>query len=181
MLKQMGFIFDADSCVGCKTCETACKNENKTQPGISWRRVTQVADHNYLSISCNHCDSPECFRVCPERAYTKRRDGIVLIDPNLCNGCMDCVGVCPYTAPKFDIISHKASKCTFCLPRQQMGLEAACVSACPTGALQMNNFRQAYPEGTVEKIEGFPDSRLTRPSIRFYPPKKRERYFLEES
>jgi ferredoxin len=41
---------------------------------------------------CNHCDSPECFRVCPEKAYSKRKDGIVMIDSGLCNGCMDCVG-----------------------------------------------------------------------------------------
>jgi Fe-S-cluster-containing dehydrogenase component len=181
LLKQMGFIFNADRCVGCKACETACKNENGTQPGISWRRVKQTAENSFLSISCNHCESPECFRVCPERAYAKRKDGIVIIDANLCNGCLDCVNACPYHAPQFDPVRHKVSKCTFCLERQQKGLQPACIAACPTGALQMGDFNELCLAGTVAKIDGFPDILLTRPSIRFYPTKPRKRYFLKDS
>jgi len=180
LLKQMGFIFNADRCVGCKSCEIACKNENGTQPGINWRRVKQVTVNSFLSISCNHCDSPECFRVCPEKAYSKRKDGIVMIDSGLCNGCMDCVRACPYDAPQFDPIRHKASKCTFCLERLLKELKTACVSACPTGALQMIDLNQAHPAGTVPTLDGFPDIGLTRPSILFYPPKPRKRYFLED-
>lgn len=179
MLKQRGFLFDADRCTGCKTCETACKNENKTPAGVNWRKVRQISDDYALSFSCNHCDSPECFRVCPEKAFKKRRDGIVTIQTGLCNGCMDCVQACPYDAPGFDPVTHKVSKCTLCLPRQLQGLEPACVQACPNGALRVHDFNEASPAGTVARIDGFPDIRLTRPSIRFYPVKLKRRYFIE--
>lgn len=181
MLKTKGFIFNVERCVGCRSCEIACKNENKTAPGVQWRRVTQNQDGTYLSISCNHCSSPECFRVCPEHAYVKRRDGVVLIDSNLCSGCKTCVSACPYKAPQFDYAQNRTGKCNFCITRQKEGLLPACVSACPTGALQMTDLSQNLKEGTVATVEGFPDIRLTKPSIRFYPSKPKKRYWLKDS
>ena len=51
----------------------AYRNENHTPPHIHWRHVKEIALGTYLSMSCNHCDSPECFRVCPKRAFTKEK------------------------------------------------------------------------------------------------------------
>ncbi len=180
MLKQLGFIFNSDLCVGCKACEVACKNENKTPAGVNWRRVSSTSEGVYLSLSCNHCDSPECFRVCPQKAFSKRRDGIVFINTNRCDGCMDCVSACPYDAPQFDNNSCKASKCIFCESRLLKGLDPACIVACSTGALQMVNLNEGQPQGTVGRLEGFPNISLTKPSIRFYPLQPRERYWLKE-
>lgn len=28
-MKQLGFLFNADLCIGCDTCEAACKNEKR--------------------------------------------------------------------------------------------------------------------------------------------------------
>lgn len=180
MLKQMGFIFNSDLCVGCKACQVACKNENKTPADVIWRRVSSTSEGVFISISCNHCDSPECFRVCPQKAFTKRRDGVVFINTNRCDGCMDCVSACPYNAPQFDQMSRKASKCNFCDTRVQDGLKPACVVACSMGAIQTVDLIQGYPEGTVGRIDGFPDTRLTKPSIVFYPLKPRTRYWLKD-
>ncbi|AFQ43450.1 4Fe-4S dicluster domain-containing protein [Desulfosporosinus meridiei] len=178
MTEQIGFLFNADRCVGCKSCEMACKNENSTPLNVNWRRVSSLKAGKNISISCNHCESPECFRVCTRRAYVKRRDGIVMIDVNRCDGCMDCVSACPYNAPQFDIEKNKASKCTFCLPRREVGLLPACVNACHTGALSTINMEQ-YPKDTVATIEGFPNIRLTKPSIRFYPVKEKLKYWIK--
>lgn len=178
-LNTKGFLFNVDRCIGCHACVLACKNENKTAAGVSWRRVTNTGEGHYLSISCNHCSSPECFRVCPEHAYIKRRDGIVLIDSNRCAGCQICVGACPYGAPQFDPVADRTSKCDYCIDRQKAGLLPACVTACPTGALQVHEFDKYSEKDTVPAVEGFPDIRLTKPSIRFYPPKEKKRYWLK--
>lgn len=179
MTEQMGFLFNPERCVGCKSCEMACKNENTTPVNVNWRRVSSLGSVN-LSISCNHCESPECFRVCPQRAYVKRRDGIVLINVNRCDGCMTCVSACPYEAPQFDLEKHKASKCTFCVERREAGLLPACVSACHTGALSIINTDHP-PQNTVAAIDGFPDIRLTKPSIRFNPVREKLRYWIKDN
>ncbi|AGA70706.1 Fe-S-cluster-containing hydrogenase subunit [Desulfitobacterium dichloroeliminans LMG P-21439] len=180
-ISAKGFLFNVDRCIGCHSCVLACKNENKTASGVSWRRVSENGEGSgsYLSISCNHCSSPECFRVCPENAYVKRRDGIVLIDSNRCAGCQTCVAACPYDAPQFDPVANRTSKCNYCIDRQKQGLHPACVTACPTGALQMLDVSNSLGKKTVSTVEGFPDIRLTKPSIRFYPPKEKKRYWLK--
>lgn len=178
MFKKVGFVFNADDCIGCKACAIACKNENQTPSTINWRNVQMLESGTYLSMSCNHCDSPECFRVCPERAFTKRQDGVVQIDSSLCTGCQLCVNVCPYHAPKFDPESGKVSKCQMCHTRLDVGMPPACVESCATGALQLADFSTFQDSQIVRSIPGFPDNQLTSPSIVFYPVKPRKRYFL---
>ncbi|MEW8987126.1 MAG: 4Fe-4S dicluster domain-containing protein [Bacillus sp. (in: firmicutes)] len=179
MFKQVGFCFNADDCINCKACEIACKNENQTPDYINWRKVKQIDFELALSISCNHCESPECFRVCPERAFTKREDGIVLIDDNLCTGCGLCVSACPYQAPQFNPETKKVSKCQMCYPRQDAGLPPACVEACTTGALKLINLNKFSNKAVVRSLPGFPDIHITSPSIVFYPVKPRKRYFIK--
>ena len=177
-MKQLGFLFNADLCIGCRSCEAACINENGTENNVKWRRVIQTSENTFLSISCNHCDSPECFRVCPKKSYTKRRDGVVIIDPSQCDGCMICVAACPFDAPQLDYKQHKASKCNFCQTRQEQGKQPACIEACPTEAILMIDLTEKLPEGTVPTIAGFPEILLTKPSIRFVPNKPKKRYLL---
>ena len=42
---------------------------------------------------------------------------------------------CPFNIPKFDPPSRKVFKCTLCNDRVSVGLEPACIKACPTGCL----------------------------------------------
>lgn len=178
MTTQMGFIFNADTCIGCTACEIACRNENNTQGNIRWRTVSRISSESFLSVSCNHCNSPECFRVCPENAFMKRHDGIVLIDSNRCTGCQLCVTACPYGAPQFDFETHKVSKCQMCYPRQDKGLLPACVEACTTNALELTDLENFYDPEVVPSIQGFPDTFITQPSVGFYPVKDKKRHFF---
>ncbi len=96
---------DLRRCVGCQTCTAACKGANATPPGIQWRRVLDIESgefpdvrRTFLPVACMHCGDPPCEQVCPTRATTKRADGLVAIDYDLCIGCANCVMACPYDA-----------------------------------------------------------------------------------
>lgn len=177
--RQRGFLFDPDRCFGCKACELACRNENNSETPLSWRRVDKTVAGRYLSISCNHCDSPECFRVCPERAFIKNKDGTVSINSDLCTGCSLCINACPYGAPQYNVNTHKVSKCDLCSHRLAENLQPACVEACSTDAIQLIDLNTFHDINAVKTIEGFPDIRLTNPSILFYPPTEKKRYWLK--
>ena len=96
---------DLRRCVGCQTCTAACKGANATPPGIQWRRVLDIETgefpdvrRTFLPVACMHCANPPCEAVCPTRATTRRADGLVAIDYDLCIGCANCVMACPYDA-----------------------------------------------------------------------------------
>ena len=93
---------------------------------------------------------------------------------------MLCVEACPYHAPQFDATTNKVSKCQMCYPRQDQGLLPACVEACSTAALGIVDLEKFNDPNVVPTIEGFPDIRITQPSIAFYPARKKERYFLDK-
>jgi Fe-S-cluster-containing dehydrogenase component len=82
-----------------------------------------------------HCGKPLCLDACPEEAITKSADGIVLINPDLCTGCKQCIEACPFGIPQLNPETGIAEKCTLCAHRIDKGLEPACVLACPTNAI----------------------------------------------
>ena len=176
-MRQIGFLVDVSRCLGCRACEVACKNYFSLGDTQRFRRVEEVEwqEENergmfYLSLACNHCESPECFRVCPNHTYRKRRDGIVVHDADLCDGCCTCIKACPYGAPQYDVDTGKVDKCDFCVSRIDQGLRPVCIDACTNGALKMIFLDQIDDPGLLKSLPTLPDIRLTRPSIRFYPP-----------
>jgi Fe-S-cluster-containing dehydrogenase component len=92
---------------------------------------------------CNQCENPPCVQVCPVGATYKAPDGVVLIDRNWCIGCGYCVMGCPYGVRFFHPAHKVADKCNFCYHRLAKGMKSACVGACPFGARQIGNLRDA--------------------------------------
>ena len=94
-MMQFSFLFDANRCTSCYTCEIACKQENGLAPltdadpgstGPRWRRVVGMEEGaypdariSYVSFSWKNCEPcfgrsltmnkpPACVASCPGRA-----------------------------------------------------------------------------------------------------------------
>ncbi|MBV1931176.1 MAG: dimethyl sulfoxide reductase anchor subunit [Porticoccaceae bacterium] len=183
--KQHGFFFNADNCIGCHACETACSEKNDNPSHIAFRSVGYVEGGTYpdyqrinISMACNHCDDPVCLKGCPTRAYTKFAEyGAVIQDPDICFGCGYCTWVCPYNAPQLDPVKGEVTKCNMCVDRLEVGLKPACVSACLGNALDFGVVEN-IPENRIEAktaIPGFPSTEITQPNIRFQQTRSTQR------
>jgi formate dehydrogenase beta subunit len=102
-------------------------NERDFDGGIAWlMRKDQ----------CMHCDEPGCLAACPAPgAIVQYDNGIVDVNPDQCIGCKYCETGCPIDVPRFSRTTGKMAKCTLCVDRVTVGLEPACIKACPTGCL----------------------------------------------
>jgi formate dehydrogenase iron-sulfur subunit len=89
---------------------------------------------------CMHCDDPGCLKACPAPgAIVKYTNGIVDFISENCIGCGNCVTGCPFDVPRISQKDNKAYKCSLCSDRVGVGLEPACVKACPTGAIRFGS------------------------------------------
>ena len=88
-----------------------------------------------------HCDQPACASACPTTAMFKTDLGPVVFDESRCIGCRACMQACPFIIPKYDYESFapKIHKCTFCADRLEVGLDPACATVCPTGAISFGD------------------------------------------
>ena len=94
----------------------------------------------YLPRICNHCTFPACVAACPRQAiYKRQEDGIVLIDPERCEGYQECVKACPYKKSMFNYVARISQKCIGCFPRVENGLQPQCVITC-IGKIRLMGF-----------------------------------------
>ena len=101
---------------------------------------------------CMHCADPGCLRACPAPgAIVKYANGIVDFIEENCIGCGNCITGCPFDIPRLSRDDGKAYKCTLCSDRVAVGLEPACIKACPTGALQFGS-KQAMHDHAGERV-----------------------------
>ncbi len=143
--EQYRFHFNMNKCIGCRSCEIACNEQNGNPADILWRRIGEIeggtypdTQRHYLSMGCNHCLDADCIKGCPVDAYTKDPiTGIVLHSADACIGCQYCVWNCPYSVPQFNAARGVVGKCDMCHGRLTDGLEPACVNACPESAIEI--------------------------------------------
>src|SRR3954467_3795917 len=149
--EQYRFHFDMTKCIGCRSCEVSCNEQNGNPADIRWRRVGEIEGgtwpdtaRHYLSMGCNHCLTADCIRGCPVDAYTKDPiTGIVLHSADACIGCQYCIWNCPYSVPQFNPERGVVGKCDMCHGRLTEGQQPACAFACPEDAIRIETVRTA--------------------------------------
>ncbi len=173
MIKPKAFLVDITACVGCNSCQAACKEENKLPnreenhlSATAYTALSQYGDDTYVRRMCQHCVEPTCVSVCPVGAFTKTANGPVLYDESKCIGCRYCIQACPFSVPRYEWNSNspRVRKCRMCAERVAAGRQPACVEACPTGAttfgdrdamlVEARRRIQAEPSKYVQRIYG---------------------------
>lgn len=137
-----GLLIDITKCIGCRSCEAACKIQNKLPENndtdltaTTYTKVMERGDR-FVRKMCRHCQTPTCVSVCPVGALQKTTYGPVIYDQTKCIGCRYCMAACPFQIPRYEWTSAfpRVRKCIMCKDRVAGGLETACAEACPTGA-----------------------------------------------
>jgi formate dehydrogenase iron-sulfur subunit len=180
MADAVGFFTDTTVCIGCKACEVACKEWNGLagdnpefrdsfdntgqMDAENWRHVKfidlvpeapSVVGNGtawlLMSDVCKHCTHASCMEVCPTNAIVRTEYDTVFIQPDVCNGCRNCISACPYAAIGFSKDTGVVHKCTFCYDRLQNNLTPACAKACPTQSIKF---------GKLDDLHAAADARL---------------------
>jgi len=185
-------LIDTSTCIGCKACEVACQewndlpNAKTVQQGNYQTLPTMTADFwNLIKFQevevdgsfawlmrkdqCMHCADPGCLKACPAPgAIVQYSNGIVDVNPDQCIGCRLCESGCPFDVPRFSEKTGKMSKCTLCVDRTTVGLEPACVKACPTGCLHFGTKADMQAMGNERvkqlKADGYASAGLYDPA-----------------
>jgi Fe-S-cluster-containing dehydrogenase component len=154
---DLGLLFDATRCIGCRACVTKCRDANGKAPdvkmivgapydapvdlnGTTLTVIKQWGDEGrtgYVKAQCMHCADPACSSVCMMGALHKGPRGVVQYDVDRCVGCRNCQIACPFNVPKFQWTSATPLivKCELCRHRWVDGKGPACAEACPRGAV----------------------------------------------
>ncbi|HEY0720487.1 MAG TPA: formate dehydrogenase subunit beta [Gammaproteobacteria bacterium] len=172
---EVAKLIDVTTCIGCKACQVACMEWNDVRDeigtnvgvydnppdlsGASWTvmRYTEHEENGKLEWlirkdGCMHCADPGCLKACPAPgAIIQYANGIVDFHEENCIGCGYCITGCPFNVPRISKKDGKAYKCTLCSDRVAVGMEPACIKACPTGALQF---------GSKERMKMYAEERI---------------------
>jgi len=178
---SIGVLVDLTRCMGCRSCQVACKawNDNpgeetvcwgtyENPPQLSpntWTRVkfTETYD-NYGDLKwvmhkfqCLHCLTPACASVCPVQVHQKTETGAVIYEEGKCIACRSCTAACPFSVPKIDWEDGlpEITRCRFCFDRVSNDEQPACAKSCATGALTFGERDELLSEAKT-RIKDWP-------------------------
>ena len=182
---KKSFLIDVDKCSGCSLCIIACKDEHVGNSYAPWtapqpdtghfwidvipveRGKTPRVKMSYLPVLCQHCENAPCIKACPEDAIKRRADGLVWIDPAVCNNCGLCQEACPYDVIYMNEDLGIAQKCTGCAHRVDEGLLPRCAEVCPHDAIRLPTRPTAFSSKRATLSRSKSITRSIRPSRGF--------------
>lgn len=155
MPKQLKIL--PKKCIGCKSCEVACSFANEAVMNPSKSRISMITfiEGRYtlpfnVPMTCRQCADAPCLAACPVGAISRSRDKmkVILIDREVCIGCGECVGACPFGVMLFNSETKNPYKCELC------NGNPACASICPTEAIEFVNQRPFHSKEQALQMEG---------------------------
>ena len=201
---RMGFLIDTSRCIGCRSCQVACKQWNKldvdktvnqgtyenprdlTSNLYNRIRFIEKADGGnvtwrFLNERCLHCGDAGCMKVCPSPgALYRTREGFVGFNAEKCISCKYCVSACPFGVPRYGA-DEKVSKCHLCFDRIGAGMVPACAKACPTQTLQYGPRSGLVAKAKASKKTVYGEADLSGLGVLYLLDDKAESYGLPAS
>jgi Fe-S-cluster-containing dehydrogenase component len=181
---RIGVLTDLTVCIGCRSCEWACAEENKLPHGTLdtyndqavlqthrrpdaekftvVNRYAETKERPQLDakVQCMHCEHSACVSACIVGALEKSPMGPVTYDAWKCIGCRYCMIACPFQIPAYEYenaLTPRVMKCTMCSERTlKQGRPPACVEMCPVEALLFGR-RDELLKIAHERIDQNPD------------------------
>jgi formate dehydrogenase iron-sulfur subunit len=176
-------LVDTSRCIGCRGCQAACKNWNQLPSEKTKNRGTmqnppdmsaitytivrykETGEGNnliwtFLKDQCRHCVEPPCKLMADgydDKAIEKTESGAVIYNDRTAK-LSDLEYSCPYNVPRRAKEGDPYTKCTLCFSRITNNLRPACVTTCPTGALEF---------GTREEMLKLADERVAAIKSRY--------------
>jgi formate dehydrogenase iron-sulfur subunit len=186
---EVAKLIDVSKCIGCKACQVACMEWNDVRDDIgsfsgTYDNPIDLTDRTWTVMrfyeeelpgrglqwlivkdGCLHCADPGCLRACPAPgALVQYANGIVDFQQEYCIGCGYCQTGCPFNIPRYSVKDQKAYKCTLCSDRVAVGLEPACIKACPTQALSFGS-KQDMKDLAAERVFELKDRGFEKAAI----------------
>jgi formate dehydrogenase iron-sulfur subunit len=186
---EVAKLIDISKCIGCKACQVACMEWNDVRDDIgttdgTYNNPWDLTDRSWTVMrfyeeelpdkglqwlivkdGCLHCADPGCLRACPAPgAIVQFANGIVDFQQEYCIGCGYCQTGCPFNIPRYGLKDQKAYKCTLCSDRVAVGLEPACIKACPTQALSFGS-KEDMKELAAERVTELKERGLEKAAI----------------
>ena len=153
-MKRAGMVIDLRRCIGCHACSVSCKTEHDVALGVFRTRVRylekpRATQLSFLPLLCMHCEDAHCIPACPTEAMKRGPDKRVIVDHARCDG----------------------EKCDLCQHRTDVGMDPACVAACPSGTLRFGDLDDPNDEAMqyAEKhnARGFREDSGAKPTVRY--------------
>jgi formate dehydrogenase iron-sulfur subunit len=139
---------------------------DKTFTFMRYKEIGEGDDFQwaFAKIQCMHCLKPGCETACIVGAlHRNKHTGAVTYDQSKCIGCRYCMVACPFGIPTYQWEERMPwiRKCTFCSNRwneEELGHMPACVTACPTRALQFGD-RDELIQEAWDRINSAPEGK----------------------
>lgn len=123
ILKAVGM----NKCLGCYSCMLVCSSINQKSHSLEKSAIKIKTSGGlkgkFTSTVCMGCDDERaCLESCKTGALEAREGGGVILNPEKCIGCKECVSACIVDAIFFDEYNNLPIICKHC---------GACTKYCP--------------------------------------------------